>query len=204
MSSDGSVTHWLAELKNGDSAAAQRLWERYFPKLILLAQQHIRSRGVPRAMADEEDVALSAIDSFCRAARNGRFPDLADRDGLWRLLLRMTTRKVVDLARHETRERRGGARGRSEPAQNLAESAPGERGLDGLIGDEPTPEFAAMMADQCRRLLELLEPDLQLLATAKMEGYSNQEIAGQLGCSVRTVERRLYLIRRKWEQEYSG
>jgi DNA-directed RNA polymerase specialized sigma24 family protein len=201
MSSDGSVTHWLAELKNGDSAAAQRLWERYFPKLILLAQQHIRSQGVPRAMADEEDVALSAIDSFCRAARNGRFPDLADRDGLWRLLLRMTTRKVVDLARHERRERRGGARIRSEPTPGRAD---GTGGLDGLIGDEPTPEFAAMMADQCRRLLKLLEPDLQLLATAKMEGYSNQEIAVQLGCSVRTIERRLYLIRRKWEQEYSG
>jgi DNA-directed RNA polymerase specialized sigma24 family protein len=39
------------------------------------------------------------------------------------------------------------------------------------------------------------------LATAKLEGYTNDEIAEQLGCSQRTVERRLHLIRKKWEQE---
>ena len=58
-------------------------------------------------MADEEDVALSVLDSFCRAAQDGRFPDLADREGLWRLLLHKTVHKAIDLARHEKRLRRG-------------------------------------------------------------------------------------------------
>jgi DNA-directed RNA polymerase specialized sigma24 family protein len=34
-----------------------------------------------------------------------------------------------------------------------------------------------------------------------MEGETVQEIAERLGCAVSTVERRLRLIRRIWEQE---
>jgi DNA-directed RNA polymerase specialized sigma24 family protein len=203
MSSDGSVTHWFEDIKQGDSAAAEALWHRYFPRLVLLARQHLQARGTPKGMADEEDIALSALDSFYRAAQKGRFPDLADRHGLWRLLLRITARKVIDLTRHETRKRRGGRGVRRESPADRTNPAHEEPGLDGLIGNEPTPEFAAMVAEQCRRLLEQLQdPDLQSLALAKMEGYGNRQIAEQLDCSVRTVERRLQLIRKTWEQEY--
>jgi DNA-directed RNA polymerase specialized sigma24 family protein len=59
-----------------------------------------------------------------------------------------------------------------------------------------------MMVEERQRLLELLDdPDLEALAVAKMEGYTNEEIAERFGCSVRTVERRLRLIRKKWQQE---
>lgn len=60
------------------------------------------------------------------------------------------------------------------------------------------------VADECRKLLEHLDPDLQALALAKMNGDTNDEIAEQLTCSVRTVERRLHLIRQTWEEEQSG
>ncbi|HJZ57290.1 MAG TPA: ECF-type sigma factor, partial [Gemmataceae bacterium] len=97
----GSVTHWIDLLKAGDRAAAQPLWERYFPRLVGLARA--RLRGAPRRAADEEDVALSAFDSFCRNAEAGRFPDLTDRDGLWRMLatfiLRKAARHLLDGAR---------------------------------------------------------------------------------------------------------
>ena len=59
-----------------------------------------------------------------------------------------------------------------------------------------------MMADECRRLLEELDDQqLRELAVAKMEGYKNEEIARRLDCSLRTVERRLRLIRKQWKQE---
>jgi DNA-directed RNA polymerase specialized sigma24 family protein len=200
MSSDGSVTHWFDEVRRGDSLAAQKLWERYFPELVRLAREKLR--GVPCRVADEEDVALSAMDSFFHAAQEGRFPDLADRHDLWRLLLRMTARKVVDLRRHETRQRRGGGRVRNEPAAVGAGSASGPLGLAQVLGDAPTPAFAAIMAEECQRLLgRLTDPDLRALAVAKMEGYTNQEIAQRSGCSVRTVERRLHLIRKMWQHE---
>jgi DNA-directed RNA polymerase specialized sigma24 family protein len=47
----------------------------------------------------------------------------------------------------------------------------------------------------------MLDDDLQVLALAKLRGYENREIAAQSDCSLRTVERRLHLIRRKWEKE---
>ena len=42
---------------------------------------------------------------------------------------------------------------------------------------------------------------LQDLAGAKLEGYSNAEIAKRFECSERTIERRLHLIREKLQQE---
>ena len=95
MNSDGSVTHWFEQICEGDSDAARAIWERYFPQLVHLARDKLR--GSPRRAADEEDVAASVMESLFRAAGRGRFPHLADRDELWRLILSMTARKVVDL-----------------------------------------------------------------------------------------------------------
>ena len=184
MSSNGSVTHWFEQIREADSAAARALWERYFPELVRLARE--RLRGTPRRAADEEDIAASVMESLFRAARKGRFPDLADRDDLWRLLLRMTARKVVDLKRHEARKRRGGGRVKGESALGAVGSASGQLGLAQVLGDTPTPEFAAIMAEECQRLLgQLTDPNLRALAVAKMEGYTNQEIAQRSGCSLR-------------------
>src|SRR5262249_14377033 len=145
----------------------------------------------PRGAADEEDVALSAFDSFCRGAERGRFPRLDDRDDLWQVLLVLTQRKAVDLIQYEGREKRDWRK-----AETTDEGPP----CAGLAGREPDPAFAAELAEECRRLLGALGDDaLRLLAVRKMEGHTNAEIAALLGCSLATVERRLRLIRREWE-----
>jgi DNA-directed RNA polymerase specialized sigma24 family protein len=188
--SGGSVSGWLVQLKAGEEAAAQPLWERYFGRLVGLARA--RLRGAPRRAADEEDVALSAFDSFCRGAQEGRYPRLADRDDLWRLMVLITAHKVLDRLRHERRHKRGG--GKTAAAD-----------LETLVGPEPSPEFAAEVADECRRLLgQLHDPELQAVALWKMEGYTTEEIAAKLGYVPRTVERKLRLIRSIWSQETPG
>ncbi len=200
MPDKGSITQWFEELERGNSSAAQPLWERYFPELVRLAREKLR--GSARRAADEEDVALSVMDSFFEAAQCRRFPSVADRDDLWRLLLRMTAHKVVDHRRHANRQRRGGGRVRSETDLHRSPPAEDDWTLAQVIGDTPNPEFAAMMAEECQMRLERLEDEqLRAIAVAKMQGYANPEIAAQLDCSVRTVERRLQLIRKKWEQE---
>src|SRR4051812_20120134 len=91
----GSVSRWLSDLKAGDHAAAQPLWDRYFDRLVRLARAKMKAARGAAAVADEEDAALSAFDSFCAGADRGRFPQLADRDDLWRLLVVITARKVL-------------------------------------------------------------------------------------------------------------
>ena len=73
------------------------------------------------------------------------------------------------------------------------------RGLDQVPGAEPTPEFAAMVAEQYQRLLDSLGDEaLRSIAVWKMEGDTVKEIACKLGCSERTVANRLKLIRSLW------
>ena len=61
--------------------------------------QKLRAGHRSGADTDAEDAALSVFDSFCDGAARGRFPQLVDRDDLWRLLVTITTYKVTDHAR---------------------------------------------------------------------------------------------------------
>jgi DNA-directed RNA polymerase specialized sigma24 family protein len=195
----GSVTHWLGALRGGDLEAAQPLWDRYFARLVQLARGRLRTKPLPRAVEDEEDAALSAFDSFCRAATLGRFPRLDDRDDLWRLLVAITERKVVDQVRRAGRRKRGGARVRAEADLAAIGSENEAVGLNGITGPQPTPEFAAEFAEEYRRLFEALrDEELQRIAVWKLEGHTVDEIAAKLGCARRTVARRLELIRTLW------
>jgi DNA-directed RNA polymerase specialized sigma24 family protein len=195
MSSIGSVTAWINLLCAGDRAAVQPLWQKYLQRLIALAKQKLRS--APRGLADEEDIVLSAFDSFCRGAENGRFPQLNDRDDLWRLLLVITERKVNHLVKHETRTRRGGGRVLSLDALRGRDPEP-----DQTADSEPTPEVAAEVADEFRHLLAVLgDETLRTVAVAKMEGFKNREIAEQVKLSVPTIERKLKRIRLIWKKE---
>jgi DNA-directed RNA polymerase specialized sigma24 family protein len=189
MPSDGSVSRWVTPLQQGDAAAARQLWERFFHRLVALARSKLR--GARRRVADEEDVALSAFDSFCRNAEQGAFPDLSDRDSLWRLLVVITARKAAHLVRDQARHKRGGDATQQEAAD-----------LDGILSQEPGPEFAAVAVEEYQRLLAVLgDPELESVALWKMEGYTVEEIAGRLGCAPRSVKRKLQLIRRLWEEE---
>ncbi len=201
MNSSGSVTHWIHEIKSGNSDAAQQLWERYFARLVRLARGELA--GSNRRVADEEDVALSVFDTFCRAAENGRFPNLADRDSLWRLLVRMAAHKAIDQQRHEVRQRRGGGNVRGESALGRPGELDDPPAIAQVLGDSPTPEFSAMMTEQVQLLMKVLgDNQLRELALGKMEGYTNAEMAQRLGCSPRTVERRLKLIRVKCKEVF--
>jgi RNA polymerase sigma factor (sigma-70 family) len=191
MSSEGSVTRWLGPLKVGDPVAVEQLWKRYFPRLLALA--HKQLAGTRRAAADEEDVTLSAFYSVCRAAADGRFPRLDDRDNLWALLLIVTVRKAWRLARREGRRQRGEAPATPGPGEGPT--------LEEVLGREPDPAFAAEMADECESLLQRLaarDPKLREIALLRLEGCTVKEIATQVGYVERTIKRKLDRIRDIW------
>lgn len=182
MADDGSITAWIRRLSAGDADAAGPLWDRYFRRMVALAVGRL-----PGQKADAEDVALSAFFQFCRAASEQRFARLATRDDLWHLLVVLTARKAVDWRKWQTARKRGG------PTQALTDTVP---------DPGPDPAVAAVVTDEIRGLFDRLgDPDLQAIAQLKLDGHTNEEIAARLGCTTRTVMRRLALIRDIWEAD---
>lgn len=189
MSEKDPITEWIRRVQNGDERAIEKLWERYYRDLVHQAERRIRGR-LNGGIADGEDLAQSAFKSFILAAREGRYPRIADRHDLWRLLLCITNRKSVDLLRHEGRRKRQEVAG--DPWYWISR----------VVARTPSPEFMATMAEETARLLGILgDPRLQAIALAKLDGRTNEEIAREENCSLRSIERQLHLIRRKWSGE---
>jgi RNA polymerase sigma factor (sigma-70 family) len=198
-----SVTEWLASLKRGKPEAARKLWERYFDQLTRLARQKLGM--TPRRAADEEDVVIVAYASFCNGVAAGRFPLLDDRDDLWQVLLMLTERTAVDQRRRELAAKRGGGAVVGESAiAGPQRDTSGASGIAQLADHEPTPEFALQVAEELERRLaglDPIDPQLRQIALAKLEAFTNEEIAMRLATSPRTVERQLSLIRQAWSKD---
>jgi RNA polymerase sigma factor (sigma-70 family) len=194
MSTDETISKLIDQAKRGDDVAAAALWDVYFPRLRRYAAARLRNN-----YEDAEDVALSAIKSFLMAAQNGRFPDLDERNDLWRLLSTLTRRKAVDLIRQRLSQKAGGGKLLSESA--ILADIGSRVGLNGVADPRPTQDLEVMFVEQVEHLLDILDADKQHVAIAKMEGYTNQEIAQQLNVSHWTVERMLRHIRDHWERE---
>jgi DNA-directed RNA polymerase specialized sigma24 family protein len=199
MSSDDTVNRAIEQLKAGDERAAQAIWEAYFQRLIVLARRKLAA--LPRRAADEEDVVLSAFNSFYKGVAEDRFPQLEDRFDLWKLLVTITARKVVAERRRQMSQKRGGGRVRGESVfAHNPNDASHDVGINGIIAREPTADFASALADECGDLLQGLDKRLGDIALLKMEGYTNQEISVHLDVALRTVERRLEQIRQLWSK----
>jgi DNA-directed RNA polymerase specialized sigma24 family protein len=202
MATSHSVTRWLQQLKQGDRQAVQPLWERYFTRLVQLARTRF-ARTPTTGEASAQDVALEAFASFCRRAEEDGFARLSDRDDLWQLLVVLAFRKRCNQIQHEQRQRRRPAGGRVYVASALERDS-GEEGalLTNMLGREPEPAVVVEAAEECQRLLAQLEDEqLRQVALWKVEGFTNEEIAAQLGRAVSTVERKLARIRCLWEKE---
>lgn len=199
MSTKGSVTQWLEAVEQGDELAAQQLWERYYSSLLWLAKSKLA--GISGRGFDEQDVVLNAFEAFYRGLQAGRFPQINDRHGLWRLMISLTARKAIDGIRRERRQKRGGGQVVTEADWPAVSGDTPHQQLVNLVGPEPTPEFAVMLAEDLQRRLDgLPKAEFRDICFWKMEGWTNEEIAEKLDCTTRTVERKLELIRKHWQE----
>ena len=189
-SQDDSVSHWLNSLQAGERTSISRIWERYFHQMANLARKKLRH--VPSRAADEEDVALSAFDSFCKGMEQGRFPDLRNRDDLWSLLAVLTLRKAINLIKSESTRKRGGD----------VTALTDDRILKELMDNEPPPDVTVAMNEECLALLDRLPDDrFRTLVLMKLEGRTNEECSQELSRTRATIQRMLNLVRHTWKQE---
>jgi RNA polymerase sigma factor (sigma-70 family) len=197
MFGDGSVTHWLKELTSEEASVAEReLFDRYFVKLVEVARQKLKA--APRSVEDEEDLALSAIDSFFRRAGGGEFPQLSRRHELWSLLVTIVTRKAVNQLKKDQALKRGGAH-HKRPLRHEGDSS--RCSLPELMANEPDAEALAELREELHRRLDLLEGEmLREVALLRLQGFTNVEIAERLGVAERTVRRKINRIRREWTE----
>ena len=184
METSQSITRLIRAVQDGSDSAVRPLLEAYFDRLVQLARK--RLQNLPGLGGYDEDLALRSFHSVYVRLRDPARPlDLGGRDDLWRLLATRTISRAIDLIR------------RHHPGE-----VPGDQDVTQLFKREPTPQEAAEVADECRRLLESLpEPELRQIALWKVEGYTNEEIATRLDCVPRTIERKVSRIRLLWKHE---
>jgi DNA-directed RNA polymerase specialized sigma24 family protein len=186
MAENETVSQWIDQLKQGSDQAVQELWDRYQFRQRGLARKLLND--APLGAADDEDVALSAFNSFCMRAAEGKFPVLEDRDDLWKILATITVRKASRLARKERGRRRADI---DHPMEEYSD-------------DRPGAELALITKQKLQRLFDLLgDEQLRVVAYCKLEGETNSQIAATIGKSVPTVERKLRAIRQLWSAEGS-
>ena len=200
MGAQGSVTRLIIDLRSDDprvrEVAARLVWGRYFQELLSLARNNLSARI--RSREDEEDVLQSMYKSFCLRQRRGDF-DLANRDQLWNLLVQITLRKARNTATRHLQGKRD-VRREDQRAAGRSDEDSKPTILDQIDSDGPTPAEAALMNEALERRFQMLkDPHLRQIALGKLEGYTNLEIAAQLRCTVRSVERKLERIRAYWQ-----
>jgi RNA polymerase sigma factor (sigma-70 family) len=200
MTQQGSVTRLIQDLRSAEAAvreaAARQIWQRYFGALLALARRHLDARV--RRREDEEDVLQSMYWSFCQRQQRGDF-DLASRDQLWKLLVTITLSKARNAAHRHRWKCRDVRREQADAARGGDVSGTPCWALEQMDAADPTPAEAAVLNEGLERRLKALgDPLLRRIALRKLEGYTNQEIAGELDVTERTVERKLERIRARW------
>lgn len=118
---------------------------------------------------------------------------MLDRNELWALLGVITVRKAHNQVRREAATRRG-------RDLVLDENALGRPGGPPALDSQPAPPQVAEVDLTSEELLAQLDEDLRTIAVLRLLGYKNREIAAELGCTERKVERKLQLIRVAWEE----
>lgn len=198
MSHAHSISHLIQQLEEGDSVAAKEIWDHFIHRLIVLARR--RLQYVPRRAIDEEDVAISAFNAFLRGIEEKRFEKLDDREDLWQVLAMLAERKSTGVLRRELADKRGGGANRGESVfGRLMKDSAGAAGIENVA--DPAPEIVDGFTREVQEMLETLaDPTARQIALLKLQGLTNKEISSQVGISLRAVERKLSMIRQRWER----
>jgi RNA polymerase sigma factor (sigma-70 family) len=179
--SDGDATMFLG-LRRGDADAVDAFCRRYGPLIERLAERRLSAPLKRRIGSD--DVAQSVCRTFVRRVGQGEF-ELPDGGGLWGLLCAIALTKIREQTRFHLRKKRSL---REERGLDSVDHA-GDRKLPEAASDGPTPDETAEVADVFDRLVAAFDDEERRIIELKLQDFTLEEIAAQMGCSERTVRR---------------
>jgi RNA polymerase sigma-70 factor (ECF subfamily) len=180
-----STLELLARWREGDQQAEEELFSRYTTQLVALARSRLSPKLAGRV--DAEDVVQSAYRSFFLAA--DRF--VIQRSGdLWRLLAKITLRKLYRQAGRHTALRRNVSRETSLGATVGFNGVPLE-----ILAREPSPDAAIVVVDELEQVMRGLAPLHRRMVELRLQGYQLKEIAAQTDRSERLIRYVLSQVR---------
>jgi RNA polymerase sigma-70 factor (ECF subfamily) len=182
--------------QQGDQQAAAELFRSYAVRLSALVRKRMTGKLAQRV--DPEDIVQSACRSFFVSARDGRF-DVQNGGDLWRLLVAITLHKLYRRVQQGKTAKRDVSREQSFGSEDSLQGLQAD-----LFAREPSPEEAAGVADQLMELMQRLEPIERRVLEFRLQGCTAEEIATQVGCSVRTVRYALSEIKQQLEHGYDA
>jgi RNA polymerase sigma-70 factor (ECF subfamily) len=168
----------IARVRAGDDAAAAELVRRYEPTIRRVARVRLGDAGV-RRLFDSTDVCQSVLGSFFVRAALGQY-DLETPEQLLSLLVAMSRKKVIDLARRQGAARRDFRRVEGGTPEDRQCAAPGLT---------PSQEVAAQ--ELLREFRRRLSPEERELAEQRAAGLDWDQIAAGRGDSPEALRKRL-------------
>lgn len=181
----------IRRLRTGDNEAAREIFDRYAARLLLLSRRRIGQRMNSRV--DPEDVVQSVFRTFFARMKNDQF-DIAKADDLFKLLVRITAHKTLrQIAHHRAAKR--------DPNLEARQSDDAHEMLLQAMDAEPTAETVVTFMDNLEHFLGKLPQEDRQIVELRLQGYSTEEIAQQLGTYDRKIRRVLERIRGLAEDE---
>lgn len=193
MPREGSVSRHIRELKEGSAHAEERLFQQYISELTHLAVANMRRMLGEKAVAlDPEIAAESALRSLLQRIKEGKEERLFDRNQLLGFLVARMKEKLIDQRRTDMAKKRG---------EGLVTAADSEV-LSAAKSLKPTPEDALRFQELFIHAMSALpNDDIRRIALLELEGYTDMEIGGIIGRSLRAVQLKLKLIRAIWQEQ---
>jgi DNA-directed RNA polymerase specialized sigma24 family protein len=182
----GSVSYLIARLKNGSASAFEGLMGRYYSRQVRQARRRLHS--APAGIQDAEDVAAVAFWKLWQGVIQRRAVGtfLSDTTSILKVLATLTRDQVNRAGRHALANCRDCRRTVALPDRNEAGPTIHE------LATNPWPGFVGAIEsrEEVAGLTALLPTDRhRTLVRRVIEGRGLHEIATELQCSVRTVQR---------------
>ncbi|QDT21807.1 RNA polymerase sigma factor [Gimesia chilikensis] len=177
----------LEEMQSTISPRFEHLWDRFHQVLKDYVERRISPQLQPHVGAS--DILQSAFLSLWRRLEDSSKPPLTDQDDLWGFLMTIARRKLARRWRQIQTQKRGA--GNVITATDYTSSTSGAA-FEEIFYEEVNQQLKLELEEASDRL----DVECQTIISMKLTGMTNAEIANELKCSIRRIERKNNLIRK--------